>query len=390
MPRIAYVGADQQLHVMQPDGSGQRQVTWAQVPDGLLMWGGTGGKDVRSWPCWSPDGRWLACFHAAEDEDEGIASLRRVEVDGVQEEELLRFEGQLPIYLQWDPTGKRLAVLAQDEQELVLSTCVAGAEVKPRIIEQGAPLFFSWSPTGERILLHVGHGSSGRGTLVARDPDGRAEDELLPDSAGAFCTPFYMGGRAIYAAGEGRGSVVLAVDEQGKRQRILEEAQEGLVAMVPSPSGVALAVATAKDGDTTAYQGVWLVSVDGQQRRKLVEDACMAFFFAPSGDRLLYVTWDGDTRTATWWQQDLEGGAPQKLADFFPSRDQLFFLHFFEQFTSSHSPISPDGRWLVYASHHRAKGGLEPHPQLHVLDLSDPTAEPQRVADGGFAVFSPC
>ena len=66
-PRLSVVGHDNQLHVVRADGTGRSQVTWPKQLDASARWGGVSAEDMASWPCWSPDGRWLACFQVGAD-----------------------------------------------------------------------------------------------------------------------------------------------------------------------------------------------------------------------------------------------------------------------------------------------------------------------------------
>ncbi len=91
-----------------------------------------------------------------------------------------------------------------------------------------------------------------------------------------------------------------------------------------------------------------------------------------------------------WSLQLIDGAESHPLASFYPSLDQKFFLHFFEQFAVSHSPISADSTRLAFASHPNPKGGgtdTTSHICTVNLDGSEPNVE--ILAPGDFAVFSP-
>ena len=98
--QIAFIGDDRQIHVISPDGTSRRQVTWSKMPSALSMWGASEGRDTCSWPGFSPDGRWLICFQAEGEDGLSQARVCAVEVDGVQERLLAELSGQLPMYAQ--------------------------------------------------------------------------------------------------------------------------------------------------------------------------------------------------------------------------------------------------------------------------------------------------
>ena len=124
--------------------------------------------------------------------------------------------------------------------------------------------------------------------------------------------------------------------------------------------------------------------------REVQSSPCLAWFWSPLADFLIYVVVDGPNNCLQWYRVWVNGGEPQALGSFWPTRDMLFFLHFFDQYATSHSPISADGRWLCWAGY-PAGGGqadLSGAPQIYVRDLDSDEAAPA-IADGSFAVFGP-
>ena len=163
------------------------------------------------------------------------------------------------------------------------------------------------------------------------------------------------------------------------------------MALLPAPNGAPLlAVACAPKGESTPYRGIDLVHLDTGETRALTSGDCLAFFWAPTGEYLLYAVVDSDANCLLWHKVDVETGTNVALGSFWPTRDMLFFLHFFDQYAGSHSLVSPDGRWLAYAGY-PAGGGqadLSSPPQIFLKDVTDPTRPPERVARGSFAVFA--
>ena len=97
------------------------------------------------------------------------------------------------------------------------------------------------------------------------------------------------------------------------------------------------------------------------------------------------------------WNLARPGEPSERLARFWPSREMLFYLHFFDQFTHSHSLLSPEGDRLVFCGRRMADadGDDSPWPtqepdtfDVLVLDLED-DAPPRSIAEGSFACFSP-
>jgi hypothetical protein len=70
--------------------------------------------------------------------------------------------------------------------------------------------------------------------------------------------------------------------------------------------------------------------------------------------------------------------------------DQKFFLHYFEQFAVSHSPVSADGERLVFASHPNPRGAIaDSTSHICMVDLTASTPRTEVCVPGDFAVFSP-
>lgn len=386
--RVAIMGADHQIQLVDTDGRGRRPLTLPKVPSALARWGSYAGAGVSGWPCWSPDGRWIACFQATnEDMSPNIVSV--VEVDGVEERELVELNDAVPIYCRWHADSRLLAVLTQSEQELGLGVCDLEDLGGMRMIRQGVPLFFTWAPEGERLLMHVGS-AEGPSQLVVHDLKAEVPELVLPDAPGSFCAPVYAAGRPVYV-GAHLGRSWLCVARRDGRRAVGLGAFEGLVAVLPDPVGPRVVVGAAPRGEGTPYQGLWLAPLDGGPIERLTEDPCMAFFWDPRGGRLVYATVDLMASCLRWHLLDLETRRSRELCPFWPSRELLFYLHFFEQFASSHSLVSADGRTLVFASYAASEAGTPESTRCHVLalDLDDPDPQPRTLGEGTFGVCAP-
>jgi len=385
--RIAYIGGDRQLYVLGGPG-GARQVTWSSREAGV-MWGGLAG-DGRIWPSWSPDGRWLASFHTdGSGDDASSCRISVVEVDGVQEEVLAEIDGALPIYLQWHADNKRLAALVQAEEELQLWTCTLHEVGHKTVVEQGVPLFFSWAPDSHHIAVHAGEPRRrGSGRLMLRNLTPTGEDCVFDDLPGSFCTPIFFGDRLLYVTGRGLQSHVSVSLPDGSDPQVIAS-MEGLLAVIPSPDGEQVAIASAPRGEGSPYRGIWVVGSDGGPVRQVLDGDCQAYFWLPDGTKMVYARVDRKASCLRWFLLDLETGASVSLGPFWPSRDQMFYLHFFEQYYDSHPLISPDGGTLIYAGHPPPSDDSDRSSRLWKINLYDPGKGASSFAAGTFAVFSP-
>jgi hypothetical protein len=182
--------------------------------------------------------------------------------------------------------------------------------------------------------------------------------------------------------------------EDGDRPRHVATLR-GLIAVVPDLEGRLLAIGSAPGGESTPYEGIWVTPVEGGPLSQVSTHPTMAFFWCRGGRRLVYASLDREAGCARWVRVDLDPSDPTEsqeteLGPFWPSRDQLFLLHFFEQYAQSHAQIDPSGRWLVYASHPDPEAkDPDARPQILMLDLDAGDPEPVVLAQGSFAVFAP-
>ena len=134
---------DQEIFVMNADGSGLRQVTFNTVDDGG--------------PAWSPDGEQLV-FHRVLDYSEihPNIDLMTIRVDGTHERNLTRSPGIVDHYGIWSPDGREI-VFARDDSLLendIATIRPDGSHLRPLTSTPTDEEHPDWSPDGERIVYH--------------------------------------------------------------------------------------------------------------------------------------------------------------------------------------------------------------------------------------------
>lgn len=388
--KLVYVGIDRHLHLIEGGPEAPVRTSLTAPPPFTV---GQPDADAWSWPVFSPDGAWIAAIAvSARDDASGPARVVTTSVDGLRQTEWAELPEAVPLYVQWHPSGQALSVLSQVDEDLRLEVVHAERLGVLREIAQGVPLFFNWRPDGRRVWVHHGVRRGARATvaLLVRDPLGSAEDELLPRTPGSFCAPVFVDGQPVAAVRGAAGvSEVVAFDAAGDT-RVLTE-RSGLLALVAGP-GTLLGVTASADGEGAAYTGIDMVDLadDPPAPVRVSEGKLLAFVWTPDGSALVVFRVDAEGNCMSALHIDRATGAESLLGTFWPTRDLFFYLHFFEQFVSSHPLVSADGRWLTWAGY-PAGGGqadLSEPPRIWVRSLTDLAARPIEVGRGSFATFA--
>jgi len=387
--RLAFVAPDRQLHLLNLEEETSTQLTLSLGDNPLLRWGQPDLPQTGyAWPCWSPDGRRIACFQFPQGDDvSNPIGVHVVDIDGLNQTELLQVPGRIPIYAAWQPNGEGLGVLLQQESEMELGYCRLDSLGKLRVLDQGVPLFFTWGSEARRVFVRSGSPEQPlTNRLVVRDTQGELPDEVPPQEPGQYCTPLVVEDRLVQVERTESINRLITTDYTGENEQLLLEF-EGLGACVPVAGKRAIIFSAAPDGGDKPYRGATWIDLDTGATTRLTNDDCVAFFWSSGGAQLLYVSMDEDETTLSW-NSVRPGEKPVTLIRFKPSREMLFYLHFFDQFVASHRLVSPDGRYLVFAGYLARPEPTEGTPSIFVLDLRGEF--PLREAGAGsFGCFAP-
>ncbi len=396
--RIAYVGPDGNIYVIDRDGGNRVAVTAdAEIPTQ------SGGRLYR-FPTWSPDNRWIA-FVGIEIGPRSISTntLYAASVAGGELKPLFSSQESGPFYLYWSPDARQVAFLASEDGGLSLR--LAGLDGQTRLLDTGAPFYFTWSPTGQALITHVGGsqplGRIGRLDITADQP------EVLLDRPAVFLSPAWSptGDAVLFAAELGEeGPALYLADEHGQPQRVLVQYQ-GAISFAWSPQGDRVAfVETNQPRPAGLGQFAWgsvrVIDRAGGEPRAISTDNALAFFWAPDGRAIAYLTIltgkqlpQGDLMPASsvlqqeglrlqWHVVTLSTEEDRALAKFVPAPGFLSLLPFFDQYAQSLRLWSPDSAALVYSA--RDAGGRS---GVWVI-AADGQTPPQRIADGDLPVWS--
>ncbi|MBI2170674.1 MAG: PD40 domain-containing protein [Chloroflexi bacterium] len=381
--RIAYVGLDYRIYIVGADGRGGRAVA-------------TG--DVRStWPTWSPAGVALAfsSFTPGPPVQAQGVYVARVDV-GAGPTPPLVYEDlpgagaalgpAIPHYVQWSPDGQALAIIASSEGGQALFITSATSASPPRRIADGASISVAWSPDSQSLLVRAGAELTrvdvGTGGLLA----------LLANSTSLQSFPAWSpGGAEIAYVATGRGGSFLFLARPTGAGRRAVARITGAARFSWSPRGDRLALGQSLEETEGMLQELRVVDAVSGDAVTVHQGPVLAFFWSPGGDRLAYVTPREDGAALRWHIVEVvpiaTGTQEVALADFDPTGEELARLAFFDQYAVSHSPWSPDGRWLMFAG--TLSGEVaDADPQIYVMEASE-ASPPNHVAKGRLGTWEP-
>jgi hypothetical protein len=384
MSRITYLSESRNL--MMVDVSG-RHVELHPAVDTTLLWGAwartTEGPSQFAWPTWSPDASRVAVFRTTDRKQSYVHVVR---AGSVESSDLVDIAPRLPIYLRFSPSGHQVAVLAQQQDRLVLTvTHVDRIGSETRVVE-GSPLFFTWRDEGH-LIAYVGTASRPSRDAATRMIEvdiEQATERAFPGEVAHFCAPFLLGdatGPTVYVAQHEGGNWV-GTAHPGAASFTPLAPVEGLPALVPCRDGRRIACAEAPDGDGTPYQRFSILDPDGGPPHRVFDGPFLAYFECADG--WLFAKVETARSLVRIHRVGLDGSR-KVLCDCKPTRDLSFYLRFFEQFTASHPLVDPTGEWLLLAGAIDGReGGKNPIWRINVR-----TGDAEPVAEGVFATWSP-
>ena len=401
--RIAYVSPNGDLFTVDPDGGDLMQLTGgARVspePAGQGSQGGVQAQPLRlneyhAWPTWSADGTKLAASRVVVGEGRTVITLQVMDARTGRSETVFENEqlGMVadgaPHYIYWAPTGDSLSFLATTPEGLSLFIW-DGTPGKPAgLFQTGAPLYYVWSKDASAIALHLGSDM-----ILARPSVGDAPRQTFQSSMGFRVPAISPDGASLAYVAEtdgGMGLYVAPMNDPDQARKIIDVG--ALSAFLWSPDGTQLAVGDQPSPSSRIYDRLMLVPVDGGPVTTLSSEEVWAFFWAPSGDKLAWVSIDAAERKVEWMISPKDGSGAKSLFTFTPSAEVSILLSFFDQYAQSHSPWSPDGKSLVVAGSEggasRGSNGRTPTgDRIYVLD-AEGGAAPLDLGAGVLAFWS--
>ncbi|MBI2965702.1 MAG: hypothetical protein HYY34_05835 [Chloroflexi bacterium] len=392
--RIAYVGEDNLIYTIAPDGGGLRQITPAATPE-------RGLGPAYTWPTWSPDAQSLLISGAVPgaqprtqrllvylaDEASPARGLKAIHQDRAGS------VGILPgvfHYAIWSPDSKQAAIIAVGQTDLAVF--ISRLDDQPaRPIIGGSPMYLTWSSDSDRLYVHQSE------RLMMFDIAGGAAARSLGAST-RYQAPVAaqdLRGRLAYVVDASDGSSAVVVSEPDGSNTVSVTGVPHLTAIQWAPDGRRLAIGRTIRGegdDPFSYAELLIADAETAEVRSVLKRPIFAFEWSPDGRHVLIAERHPDPTTAfSWSVLDVDDGSVRHLVDMRPTDEFGLMLVYFDQYAQSHRLWSPDGDQIVLAGDLLAQGPTQSDELLEriwVIDISGREA-PRAVAEGYLAFWSP-
>jgi len=268
------------------------------------------------------------------------------------------------------------------------------AQTGPRHAHHTSCLVRSVNEAGESaveilpLLLHLG-GHTAQGGHVATYRPGEEQSRPLLSDPGFFQAPawaidgrhfFYVAQPPITSAEptiDDIKSDIMRVSAEGKDPTMLVREEKSDLRIIRAPNSDQIAYSIR---GLEGFGALKLIDGAGGVARLLShqDEHVTAFFWSPDGTRIAYLTYADAYQhegQRTWHIVDVASGAIHDLATFRPSAAFVGLQDFFDAYTFSFSPWSPEGARLAYG----ADDGV------YVIDTASGSATKQ--ADGGLGMW---
>ena len=381
---IAYISHEQELNVVDVDGGDPQRVSVS----GLMCF----------WPNWSPDGERIV-YSGLSSGNNGYGRLavyvsstepETSEPVLVNEPDTDAIARNTPHYTLWSPDGRRIAITGQTRSGgLTLFIARPFDSVEAQRVLEGGPLYTSWSADSRFLLAHAQKSHYLVDTRTAGEP------RRIPGNASLYMAPSWSPAGNKWLTFRDLGvdrQALLMIDVTNLSVDTLAEIF-GIAACSWSPDGRTIGLLRDPAQQSGYYQGLWLLDAAGSGERQVTDDPILSFFWSPDGSKIAYITpSDGAQGSIRWGVLDVESNQTRYAVDFTPTQEQITTFMFFDQYSQSHSPWSPDGKHLIFSGELGVQQVRIPLPQgppasVFVCEADEGTSA-RRVAQGVFGTWS--
>ena len=414
--QIVYLTTDN--NIVLTDESGRTRVN--VTTDAFVSADGNAGR-IYMFPTFSNDGKSLAFISMATTADfNGITQTVHVALaaSGATLTNIYETnEFNIP-YLDFSPDSEQVAFLTiSGSFGAIRVVNKKGGDIT--VFDTGSPSYWHWRQDSSAMVTHLGGRATERGAtasiaLIEAKGATKVKRVVLDALPGNFQSPHYSpdGTHVLYVANTSKGSdqdELILADAVGKPICTLTSIKaSAFFAWSPDGSHVAVMDTSSPLNQPAAVQ---IYDLSDGSTKSIKEDASV-FFWSPSGDKLAVYSivtnpqFDklgaGTSKMDSLAQSsgiaqtqfglrleviDIASGKATRIADTYPSRQLQQYFQYFDQYSRSLSPWSPDGKHLVFAT-------LSPTAQtvdvaVAAIDAVANSVSVKRVAAGTIAFWSP-
>jgi Tol biopolymer transport system component len=301
--KIAYVvyrwpDGPREVHVMNADGSGQRNLTEA--------W----GRELS--PIWSPDWRRILFLRNPCASVRGtctdITQIYRMNADGTGRRRLARgvtyrqisgqFVSEYRATPTWSPDGRRIAFVSDRSGSAEVYVMSADGSGQRRLTRHAKPKELAWSPDG-RMLAFGSHARGGPRDVYVMNADGTGLLNLTPGPGGGEALSWSPDGRKIgfRSLRDGSGEIyVVNVDGTGLR-RLTHLTRNpvssgGTTWSAPAWSPDGQKILFVRVGWGNSNSEILVMNADGSRQRNLTRNPAPDGnpVWSPDGRKILFVS----------------------------------------------------------------------------------------------------
>ncbi len=408
--QIVYMTLDGDIALIDPAGGQPTRVTTDAIVDER-----SGRAQFYQYPTFSPDGRQLAfvgvTLNAATETITRTVYVAPVQAQAPRMAIHSSRSGPIP-YLDWAPNGRWLALLAFDAQRQTGELRIARSDGTPvGRLEIGRSAYWHWRADSGAMVARVG-GQAGVRDAQASDRiliiDMARQSARTPEvTAGAFRSPHYSpDGRHMLLVARYAGQDELALANAEGQPICAIAPIRNIAAFAWSPDGQRVAWL---DAETALSSPAPLFVADLRTgQRGQIHNRASAFFWSPDSGRLaVYSLVTGTPPSnieanirraeASSAQEDAlltrieivdpRNGSAVQVADTLSTREFAQYLSYFDQYSRSTTPWSPDSKKLVFHTILSERQTVE--IGVAILSANSAAVSIRRLATGANAFWSP-
>jgi TolB protein len=221
--------------------------------------------------------------------------------------------------------------------------------------------------------------------------------DTLPQEPGVFSAPAWspVDDRLLFGS----------LNRENQSTDLVISANGEATTLAPQLDGV-IYFSWSPDGDKVAYtsqQGPLVIvdAVTGETIARSTVSGVLAFFWSPDSEHIAYITLatppdsinakrmadreslSQETPGIAWSVMDVEDTTTRRYGSFIPTREMVYLLVYFDQFSQSHRVWSPDSRYLLYSETME-----NDRPSVNILDTTQSNIVPFSIAEGFIGVWS--